>query len=76
MNFERYTEKLKQAIQLAQSLAIAGQNQFITPLHLFAAMEEDDDKLIICQSNIDTPAAYMVYDKLFNNFGKNINDCD
>ena len=46
MNFERYTEKLKQAIQLAQSLAIAGQNQFITPLHLFAAMEEDDDKLI------------------------------
>ena len=46
MNFERYTEKLKQAIQLAQSLAIAGQNQFITPLHLFVAMEEDDDKLI------------------------------
>ena len=46
MNFERYTEKLKQAIQLAQSLAIAGQNQFITPLHLFAAMQEDDDKLI------------------------------
>lgn len=32
----------------------------------------DDDKLIICQSNIDTPAAYMVYDKLFNNFGKNV----
>lgn len=45
MNFERYTEKLKQAIQLAQSLAIAGQNQFITPLHLFAAMIEDNDKL-------------------------------
>ncbi len=46
MNFERYTEKLKQTIQLAQSIAIAGQNQFITPLHLFAAMEEDDDKLV------------------------------
>ncbi len=46
MNFERYTEKLKQAIQLSQSLAIAGQNQFITPLHLFSAIEQDEDKLI------------------------------
>lgn len=46
MNFERYTEKLKQSIQLAQSLAIAGQNQFITPLHLFSAIVEDDDRMI------------------------------
>ncbi len=46
MNFERYTEKLKQAIQLSQSLAIAEQNQFITPLHLFSAIEQDEDKLI------------------------------
>ena len=46
MNFERYTEKLKETIQLSQSLAIEGQNQFITPLHLFAAMEEDQDKLV------------------------------
>ena len=46
MNFERYTEKVKETIQLSQSLAIEGQNQFITPLHLFAAMEEDKDKLV------------------------------
>ena len=46
MNFERYTEKLKTCIQTAQALAVAAQNQFITVLHLFSVMQEDEDKLV------------------------------
>ena len=46
MNFERYTDIVKQAIQTAQGLAIVSKNQFITELHLFSALIEDKDELI------------------------------
>ena len=46
MKFEQYTEKLKLAIQQAQSIAIENQNQFITQLHLYVAIQADEDNLI------------------------------
>lgn len=46
MKFEQYTEKLKQAIQQSQSIAIEAQNQFITPLHLYTAIQADEDGLV------------------------------
>lgn len=46
MRFEEYTEKLKMAIQQAQTIAIENQNQFITQLHLYVAIQADEDGLI------------------------------
>ncbi|MDD2840259.1 MAG: Clp protease N-terminal domain-containing protein, partial [Rickettsiales bacterium] len=46
MKFEQYTEKLKQAIQQSQSIAIEAQNQFITQLHLYTAIQADEDGLV------------------------------
>ena len=46
MNFERYTEKLKLAIQEAQSLALANGNINIMPEHLLVIFLDDEDALL------------------------------
>ena len=46
MNIEKYTNKLKEIIQTAQTTAINNNNQFITSKHLLVAMFNDNDKLI------------------------------
>lgn len=46
MNIEKYTNKLKEVIQNAQSMAINNNNQFITPEHLLFTMFTDENMLI------------------------------
>jgi ATP-dependent Clp protease ATP-binding subunit ClpB len=46
MNQEKFTEKLKENIQVAHKLAIQLQNQFITPFHLYLAMLQERDGVI------------------------------
>ena len=46
MNIEKYTNKLREIIQSAQTIAINNNNQFITSKHLLIAMFNDGDKLI------------------------------
>ncbi len=58
MNIEKYTEKSKQIIQLAQNLALANNHQRILPQHLLKELLADDDHLIIklieyCDANYE-----------------------
>lgn len=46
MNIEKYTNKLREILQNAQTTAINNNNQFITSKHLLIAMFNDSDKLI------------------------------
>ena len=46
MNIEKYTNKLREILQTAQTIAINNNNQFITSKHLLIAMFNDSDKLI------------------------------
>jgi ATP-dependent Clp protease ATP-binding subunit ClpB len=43
MNFEKLTTKFQQAFNEAQSLALGNENQVIEPIHLLAAMLEQND---------------------------------
>ena len=45
MNFEKYTEKSKQLVQAAQSIALRRSHQQFTPEHLLAALMEDKERL-------------------------------
>ncbi len=58
MNIDKYTEKSKQIIQLAQNLALASNHQRILPEHLLKELLVDDDHLIIklieyCDANYE-----------------------
>jgi len=46
MNFEKYTNKVKNALQSAQTYALGNGHQTITPAHLLEAMFLDEDGLI------------------------------
>jgi ATP-dependent Clp protease ATP-binding subunit ClpB len=46
MNFQRFTVKAQDAIQKAQDIADNYDNQSIEPVHLFAAMMQDQDSLV------------------------------
>jgi ATP-dependent Clp protease ATP-binding subunit ClpB len=46
MNFERFTNKIKTALQSAQTYALGNGHQMITPEHLLEAMFSDEDGLI------------------------------
>src|SRR3954447_23951440 len=45
MQIEKYSDRLKTLIQSAQTLALRGGHQQITPLHVLKALLEDDDRL-------------------------------
>ncbi|MDR2077419.1 MAG: hypothetical protein LBP39_00455, partial [Rickettsiales bacterium] len=45
MNIDRYTNRAKEVLQNAQTLAIIGGNQIITAEHLLMAMLEEDSRL-------------------------------
>jgi len=45
MNFEKYTEKSKQMVQAAQTLALRSSHQRFSPEHLLAALLEDREHL-------------------------------
>ena len=49
MRFEKFTQKLQAAIQQAQSIAIGRDHTGIAPVHLMAALLEDESNLSICQ---------------------------
>ncbi len=49
MRFEKFTQKLQSAISEAQSLAIGRDNTGIDPVHLLAALLQDEANLAICQ---------------------------
>ncbi len=58
MNIEKYTEKSKQILQLAQNLALASNHQRILPEHLLKELLADDDHLITklieyCDANLE-----------------------
>ncbi|WMY95679.1 MAG: ATP-dependent chaperone ClpB [Arsenophonus sp.] len=46
MRFERFTNKLQEALINAQSLAIKQDNQFIEPVHLLVALLEQEESII------------------------------
>ncbi len=50
MNIEKFTKKSRSIIASAQSLAISKDHQQILPMHLFASLIDDDDR--ICQTII------------------------
>ena len=43
MNIEKFTTKFQQALSEAQSLALGKDNQFIEPVHLLAALLNQQD---------------------------------
>ena len=45
MDFEKYTDKSKQIVQAAQTLALRSANQQITPEHLLATILDDREKI-------------------------------
>src|SRR5258708_32211881 len=45
MQIEKYTDRLRALVQSAQSLALRSGHQQFTPLHLFKALLEDEDRL-------------------------------
>jgi ATP-dependent Clp protease ATP-binding subunit ClpB len=58
MNIEKYTEKSRQILQLAQNLAVSMNHQRILPEHLLQSLLEDDDNLITkiieyCNGNLE-----------------------
>ena len=46
MNIDKFTEKSVEAISLAQKIALDNKNQYVTPLHVFAALLSDGGGLI------------------------------
>ncbi len=49
MRFEKFTQKLQSAIQEAQSLALGRDHTGIDPVHLLAALLQDESNISICQ---------------------------
>ena len=45
MQTEKYSDRLKTLIQSAQTLALRGGHQQLTPLHVLKALLEDEDRL-------------------------------
>src|ERR1700733_374824 len=45
MQIDKYTDRLKNLIQSAQSLALRSGHQQITPLHVLRALLDDEDRL-------------------------------
>src|ERR1700732_553234 len=45
MQIDKYTDRLKNLIQSAQSLALRNGHQQITPLHVLKALLDDEDRL-------------------------------
>ncbi len=67
MDFERYTERARAAVQSAQTSALAGGNPQILPEHLIKAMFSDRDKLalnLIRAAGGDPDVAQQNIDKL------------
>lgn len=49
MRFEKFTQKLQVALQQAQSLAIGRDHTSISPIHIMAALLEDESNISVCQ---------------------------
>ena len=47
MNIEKYTERARAIIQSAQTAALAGGHQVLTPSHILKAVLEDRDQMAI-----------------------------
>ncbi|MDR3289974.1 MAG: AAA family ATPase [Rickettsiales bacterium] len=47
MNIERYTERIRNNIRAAHSLAISNQNQFITASHLYCVMFVEENSIVL-----------------------------
>ncbi|ROL62064.1 type VI secretion system ATPase TssH, partial [Bacteroidetes/Chlorobi group bacterium ChocPot_Mid] len=47
MNYRKFTLKSQEAIQTAQEIAESYNNQAIEPIHLFAALVQDIDSLVV-----------------------------
>jgi ATP-dependent Clp protease ATP-binding subunit ClpB len=45
MNFDHYTDRVKQVLQDAQALALKNQNQQMDPLHVLSVLTQDPDSL-------------------------------
>ena len=49
MQIEKYSDRLKTLIQSAQTLALRGGHQQLTPLHVLKALLEDQEQLYATQ---------------------------
>ncbi|WP_019673108.1 ATP-dependent chaperone ClpB [Psychrobacter lutiphocae] len=49
MRFEKFTQKLQAALQQAQSIALGRDHASIAPVHIMAALLEDESNLSVCQ---------------------------
>ncbi|MUG31930.1 ATP-dependent chaperone ClpB [Psychrobacter sanguinis] len=49
MRFDKFTQKLQAALQQAQSLAIGRDHTSIGPVHIMAALLEDESNISVCQ---------------------------
>ncbi len=47
MNLQKFTLRSQEAIQTAQEIAINYNNQSLEPIHLFAALIQDDESLVV-----------------------------
>ena len=47
MNIEQYTERARSLIQSAQTQALAGGHQVLTPSHILKALLDDRDQLAV-----------------------------
>ncbi|ROL56376.1 AAA family ATPase [Bacteroidetes/Chlorobi group bacterium Naka2016] len=47
MNFQKFTLRSQEAVQTAQEIAINYNHQALEPIHLFAALVQDDDGLVV-----------------------------
>ncbi|MGA7949960.1 MAG: Clp protease N-terminal domain-containing protein, partial [Thiobacillaceae bacterium] len=59
MRFDKLTSKFQQALSDAQSLAVGGDQQFIEPLHLMAALLSQEDGgsgSILAKAGVQVPA--------------------
>ncbi len=68
MRFDKFTQKLQAAVQQAQSLALGRDHTGIAPIHLLAALLEDEANLAICQqANANIPVLKNAVAKAFDN---------
>lgn len=47
MNFQKFTLRSQEAVQTAQEIALNYNNQTLEPIHLFSALIQDEDSLVV-----------------------------
>ncbi|MDR1425623.1 MAG: ATP-dependent chaperone ClpB [Rickettsiales bacterium] len=70
MNFDKYTDKLREVLQRAQTVAVMGANQLIEPEHLLLAMFENEDGLVQRMIDIAGGSSAVIVENLRDRINK------